>query len=164
MKRLPKQSGRIRIRLSKEAGKGARTRVRLRQPESEEETDRIEVLDGIGYGKPPRRHSWKKGQSGNPKGRQKGSRNKRTIITRLMEERLGRRISDPSRLSRYEAMLLKAIQKALAGDTRAMSFIFRRYDDAAEAQAGAADLATEQDEVVYAAFVEKLKREVREDD
>lgn len=49
MKRLPKQSRRTRIRLSQEAGKGARTRVRLRQPESEEETDRIEVLDGIGY-------------------------------------------------------------------------------------------------------------------
>jgi len=81
-----------------------------------------------------------------------------------MEERLGRRLSDPLRLSRYEAMLLKAIPKALAGDTRAMSFIFRRYDDAAQAQAGATEVATEEDEIVYAAFVERLRREIKEED
>ena len=50
---------------------------------------------GIGFKKPPKAHSWKKGESGNPKGRKKGSRNKKTIIIRLMEGRLGRKIPDP---------------------------------------------------------------------
>jgi hypothetical protein len=29
----------------------------------------------VGYCKPPRAHQWKRGQSGNPKGRARGSRN-----------------------------------------------------------------------------------------
>jgi hypothetical protein len=83
---------------------------------------------GRGYRKPPKSQQWKKGQSGNPSGRKKGSKNKRTIITELMEQKLGRKIDDISKLSRYEGMLLKGIQKALSGDTKAMAFILRRYD------------------------------------
>ena len=66
----------------------------------------------IGFKKPPKAHSWKKGESGNPKGRNKGSRNKKTIIIRLMEGRLGRKIPDPKKLTAQEALLWKAIQKA----------------------------------------------------
>lgn len=115
----------------------------------------------IGYQKPPRAHRWKKGRSGNPAGRKKGSKNKRTIIIRLMEQKLGRKIDDLAKLSRYEALLLKGIQKALTGDTKAMAFILRRYDDASNGQASAS-VATERDEVVYAALVERIKRELKE--
>lgn len=34
----------------------------------------------VGYGKPPQASQFKKGQSGNPKGRQKGSRNLATLL------------------------------------------------------------------------------------
>ena len=81
----------------------------------------------IGFKKPPKAHSWKKGESGNPKGRKKGSRNKKTIIIRLMEGRLGRKIPDPKKLTAQEALLWKAIQKGLAGDAKAMAFAFKRY-------------------------------------
>ena len=115
-----------------------------------------------GYAQPPRRNQWKKGQSGNRAGRKKGSKNKRTIIIELMEEKLGRKIDDISRLSRYEGLLLKGIQKALGGDTKAMAFILRRYDDAAAMQSRAEPVSTEQDETVYAALVNKIKRELSE--
>lgn len=92
--------------------------------------DSASVQDWVGYGKPPKHNRWQKGVSGNRAGRKKGSKNKRTIIIELMEQRLGRRIDDISKLSRYEGMLLKGIQKALGGDTKAMAFILRRYDDA----------------------------------
>jgi hypothetical protein len=117
--------------------------------------------DEIGYRKPPRTHAWKKGRSGNPAGRKKGSKNKRTIIIRLMEQKLGRRIDNLSRLSRYEALLLKGIQKALTGDTKAMAFILRRYDDASNSNTSAS-VATERDEAVYAALVERIKHELQE--
>jgi len=38
-----------------------------------------------GYGKPPKAHQWKPGESGNPKGRPKGSRNKRGLEAFLRE-------------------------------------------------------------------------------
>jgi hypothetical protein len=117
---------------------------------------------GVGYGKPPKRHQWKKGQSGNRAGRKKGSKNKSTIIIELMEQKLGRKIEDISKLSRLEGMLLKAIQKALSGDTKAMAFVLRRYDDAEAVKLRAEPISTEQDETVYAALVEKIKRELSE--
>lgn len=115
-----------------------------------------------GYRKPPRRHQWQKGQSGNRAGRKKGSKNKRTIIIELMEQKLGRKIEDISKLSRYEGMLLKGIQQALGGNTKAMAFILRRYDDAEAVQARVEPIASEQDEAVYAALVAKIKRELSE--
>jgi hypothetical protein len=115
----------------------------------------------IGYRKPPSQYQWRKGRSGNPAGRKKGSRNKRTIIVHLMEQKLGRKIENLSALTRYEAMLLKGIQKALTGDTKAMAFILRRYDDAAESQVVTEHAASERDEVVYAALVEKIRRELQ---
>jgi hypothetical protein len=118
--------------------------------------------DRGGYKTPPKRHQWRKGQSGNRAGRKKGSKNKRTIIVELMEQKLGRKIDDISKLSRYEGMLLKGIQKALGGDTKAMAFILRRYDDAEAVQAQTEPVPSEQDEIVYAAFVEKIKHELSE--
>lgn len=42
----------------------------------------------VGYGKPPVNGRWKKGQSGNSKGRKKGSKNEKNVLRDLMEERL----------------------------------------------------------------------------
>lgn len=136
-----------------------RERVRLRA-DSAEDSDSASG-DRIGYQKPPQHQKWRKGQSGNPAGRKKGSKNRRTIIVQLMEQKLGRKVSNPEKLSRHEAVLLKGIQKALAGDTKAMAFILRRYDDATDAQT-VTRVATEQDEAVYASLVARIKREVKE--
>lgn len=131
-------------------------------PENESASDRDDDRDAVGYQRPPRQHRWQKGHSGNPSGRKKGSRNKTTIIIHLMEQKLGRRIDDLSKLTRYEAMLLKGIQKALTGDTKAMAFILRRYDDAAGASTAPAHITSEQDEIVYAALVDKIRRELED--
>lgn len=124
--------------------------------------DGSDNTQGGGYREPPKRHQWKTGQSGNRAGRKKGSKNKRTIIIELMEQKLGRKIDDIAKLSRYEGMLLKGIQKALSGDTKAMAFILRRYDDAEAVQSRAEPVPSEQDEIVYSALVEKIKRELLE--
>ena len=44
----------------------------------------------IGYGRPPKRTQFEKGQSGNPKGRRKGSRNRVTVTQRLAMDELVR--------------------------------------------------------------------------
>ena len=39
---------------------------------------------GIGYGKPPKHAQWKKGQSGNPKGRPRRDRNVSALVAALL--------------------------------------------------------------------------------
>jgi hypothetical protein len=117
----------------------------------------------IGFKKPPKAHSWKKGESGNPKGRKKGSRNKKTIIIRLMEAQLGRKIPDPKKLTAQEGLLWKAIQKGLAGDARAMAFAFKRYDDATASGEAGPVITTEEDRQVYDALRTKIRREIEEE-
>lgn len=117
----------------------------------------------IGFKKPPKAHSWKKGESGNPKGRKKGSRNKKTVIISLMEGRLGRKIPDPKKLSAQEGMLWKAIQKGLAGDAKAMAFAFKRYDDATASSWAGPINTTEEDQQVYDALCAKIRREIEDE-
>jgi hypothetical protein len=117
----------------------------------------------IGFRKPPKSHSWRKGQSGNPKGRKKGSKNKRTIIISLMEGRLGRKIPDPKKLTAQEALLWKAIQRGLAGDAKAMAFAFKRYDDATASSWAGPVITTEDDRQVYEALRAKIRLEIEEE-
>jgi hypothetical protein len=117
----------------------------------------------IGFKKPPKVHSWKKGQSGNPRGRRKGSRNKKTIIISLMEGRLGRKIPDPRKLTNQEALLWKAIQRGLNGDAKAMAFAFKRYDDATASSLGGPVVTTEDDRQVYDALRAKIRREIEDE-
>ena len=78
----------------------------------------------IGYRKPPAKTRFKKGQSGNPKGRPKGARNLRTLLSDLMSARIhvtenGRRRS----ISTQEALLKGMLADALRGDHKARTGI-----------------------------------------
>jgi hypothetical protein len=68
------------------------TRIRLR---SDDERD-----DDTGYGNPPRAHQFKSGQSGNPKGRPKGSKNESTILKEVLSEKISLRQSN-GRVRKY---------------------------------------------------------------
>ena len=107
---------------------------------------------------------WPKGVSGNRAGRTKGSKNKRTVIIEMMESKLGRKIPDPKKLTRYEAMFFKAIQKALGGDIRSMGFVLTEYRKAIESSASATAAATsEEDQQAYEAMREKIRRELEDE-
>lgn len=86
----------------------------------------------IGYGKPPRQTQFRKGQSGNPKGRPKGSKNAATILRELMDRKIPVRAGGgPARpIKVIEAILTRVTEAALRGDTKAAAFLFQRYDTA----------------------------------
>jgi hypothetical protein len=70
----------------------------------------------VGYGKPPSRGKFTKGQSGNPKGRPKGSRNFATII--LRESRQPVRVNGPRgtrTVTKLEAAAIQVSNQAAQG-------------------------------------------------
>ncbi len=78
----------------------------------------------IGYGKPPKRTRFKPGRSGNPKGRPKGSKNIRTLVREVMDERIAVREGGTSRkVSKREAMVRYQVHKAAQGDARATQLV-----------------------------------------
>lgn len=78
----------------------------------------------VGYGKPPKQGQFKKGKSGNPKGRPKGSRN---LKIDLIDELYGRiTITEHGRqktLTKQQVLIKKLMAEALMGDHKARSLL-----------------------------------------
>jgi Family of unknown function (DUF5681) len=75
----------------------------------------------IGYKRPPKSGQFKKGRSGNPKGRPKGSRN---FVT-LLEHELGQTIvvnenGRKRKITRLQAMVKRMVAGALQGEHRSL--------------------------------------------
>ena len=101
--------------------------------------------DEVGYGKTPKATRFKKGQSGNPKGRPKGSRNFKTDVKATLEAPV--QLKEKGRVktvSTQRAALLRLREKALSGNARALDRLIelaRAYNDEDPAEATAAALA-----------------------
>lgn len=73
-----------------------------------------------GYGRPPKNSQFKKGQSGNPKGRPKGTLNFVCVLQRTLRERVvinenGRRRT----ITKLEAAIKQLVNRAAGGDMNA---------------------------------------------
>ena len=76
--------------------------------------------DDVGYGKPPKAHQFKPGQSGNPAGRKKGSKNLSTLLRQAMEEQVTINVNGRSRrIPKMEAAFIQLVNRAAGGDTKA---------------------------------------------
>lgn len=89
----------------------------------------------VGYAKPPAETRFKKGKSGNPKGRPKGSRNLSSILDEALEQKvIIRESGKPREVSKLEAMVLQLVNKAAQGDHRAMQSVLGMVAVAQEKQ------------------------------
>jgi Family of unknown function (DUF5681) len=74
-----------------------------------------------GFGRPPQHSKWKPGQSGNPKGRPKGTRNFKTDVQAMLQAPVQvTRDGKPQKISTQEAVLFRLREKALNGEVRAI--------------------------------------------
>jgi hypothetical protein len=87
----------------------------------------------VGYGKPPKANRFRKGRTGNPRGKRKGEENIISAFKRHVLKRV--KIRDGERLrtiSVAEAVILKNLNAALQKDPFAMGNIFRLAEESGE--------------------------------
>ena len=114
-------------------------------------------LSGAGYGRPPREHRWKKGQSGNPKGRPPGHRNLASALTAVLHETVAAEAEGETReMTKLEAVTRQLVDRALGGDPRLMRELFaeiHKNEAKAERDASAGQFADADRAVIEALYV-----------
>jgi hypothetical protein len=89
-------------------------------------------VEPVGYGRPPKKHQFKPGQSGNPRGRPKGAMSTDALVRKILDGKLDLRIGGAARkVSVREAILTRFTEFALKGNPKAAAFLLHRYDSAA---------------------------------
>ncbi len=74
----------------------------------------------VGYGKPPKKHQFRAGRSGNPKGRPKGAKGLRTDLREELSQRVPVTENGKTRKVSKQRLILKSlVAKAAKGDVRA---------------------------------------------
>lgn len=115
----------------------------------------------IGYKKPPKQHQFKKGQSGNPKGRKANEKNTMSILNQELNETVT--ITEGGRsqtLTKREAMLKHMVNKGVSGDLKAMLFLFGQLRDIDQLELKQEEeLLTEADEAILKRFLDKNKED-----
>lgn len=82
----------------------------------------VKQSTGGGYGKPPVKNRFKKGKSGNPKGRPKKKTDDSTDVLSIIEEPLTVKINGKTnQMSPFEIATRKLSQKAIRGDFPSIS-------------------------------------------
>jgi Family of unknown function (DUF5681) len=90
-----------------------------------------EAAKSVGYGTPPEATRFRRGVSGNPRGRPRGSLNVATVFTKTLRERVvinenGQRKT----VTKLEAALKQMVNKAASGDIRALRELLELVRDA----------------------------------
>lgn len=119
----------------------------------------------VGYGKTPKATRFQSGQSGNPKGRPKGSHNLYTLLADEMQTRVpvtidGRRVH----LTKAELAVRQQVDNAAKGDLKALAFLIKAMAQAvpppsADEQPGRTEISEDQCNAIIEALVQEHTEE-----
>ncbi len=115
----------------------------------------------VGYRKPPKQSQFKRGESGNPKGRPKDTRNLKTELEEELKQRVVvREGGNALRVSKRRGLLKSLCNKALQGDPRAMRILLElimRFEDDKAADVFEAILSEDERKII-----ETFERRIRQ--
>jgi Family of unknown function (DUF5681) len=98
---------------------------------SDDWLDKVE-LEQVGYRNPPKHSQFRKGQSGNPKGRPKGSKNVQTLLSNALYETVYANVNGrPRKITKVEAMIMQLVNNAARGDYRSIALLLNKFPDLA---------------------------------
>ncbi|MGA8697400.1 MAG: DUF5681 domain-containing protein [Xanthobacteraceae bacterium] len=110
----------------------------------------------VGYGKPPVRTRFKRGQSGNFQGRPTGTRNARSMARAALEQRIV--VSSTGvrkRMSVREIAFQRLAEKAMAGDLKALNFLLGLEDALQSPEGDATPTSAERSLKILQQFFER---------
>ena len=123
----------------------------------------------VGRGKPPRKTQFKRGVSGNPAGRPKGSPNVNKVFDKELRRKIFVTQTDGKRraISKLQAAATQHANKAAQGDPRSIAQVLKRaeaIDSEADRQSPPRTLICEDDQKVIAHVLERMRRALQAND
>lgn len=115
----------------------------------------------VGYGKPPKHAQFKKGESGNLKGRPKGTLNLATVLERTLREEVV--INENGRrkvITKLEAAITQLVNKAASGELKALQLLaalVRSAEERGTQAPGPNSVLDEDDEKVVLGILNRLE-------
>jgi Family of unknown function (DUF5681) len=125
-------------------------------------------MDEVGYAKPPVDARFKPGQSGNPKGRPRGSVNVAIAFERALKEKVAVNEDGQRKLiTKLDAAVKQLVNKAAMGDPRAMQLLVKitKVGSArAESVPEAGEVLDEADQQVMEGVLERMRQYIKGED
>lgn len=106
----------------------------------------------VGYRRPPETTQFKPGESGNPKGRPKGSRPVGTLLQDILQQKIA--VTENGKTKRIpvlEVMLRRLANDAMRGEQRAIKFLMQlleQYRDSAQTNLALGEMLAEDAEIL----------------
>jgi hypothetical protein len=116
----------------------------------------------VGYGRPPTEHQFRPGESGNRRGRPKGSKNEATLINEILNRKIEVvERGKPRRISLLEGILLKFAEDALRGNPKAATFLLNRKLLAESSEPSVSVALDKDDRKILASYTQQLHEQFK---
>src|SRR5215218_9584041 len=105
----------------------------MREPDDDSSDSTKSENYSVGFCRPPLHTRFKPGQSGNPSGRVKGSKNLKTLFHQILNEQIPLRDGTQSKtVTKAEALMRRLIIGGLNGDSRSLTTLIRIAEQTGE--------------------------------